>query len=68
MNMKTVHIKGICCKGCAKELENIFSNIYGVSNVEVSVDTCTVTYEGYVSNRVIIEALENTDYEVEKID
>jgi copper chaperone CopZ len=65
--MKKVLIKGICCKGCAKELEGIFSNIYGVSNVNVSVDDCNVTFDGYVSDRIILEALEETDYEVEDI-
>ncbi len=65
--MKTVIIKGICCKGCAKELEGIFNNIYGISNVKVSTDDCAVTYDGYVSNRVILEALEGTKYEVDKI-
>jgi len=65
--MKTVYIKGICCKGCAKELEGIFKNIYGVSKVEVSADDCTVKYEGYVSKKVILEALEGTKYEIDKI-
>ncbi|HOO43662.1 MAG TPA: heavy-metal-associated domain-containing protein [Bacillota bacterium] len=65
--MKKVYVKGICCKGCAKELEGIFNKIYGISNVQVSVENCTVTYDGYVSNRVIREALEGTKYEVEKI-
>lgn len=65
--MKKVYIKGICCKGCAKELEGIFNNIYGISNVIVSVEDCAVTYEGYVSKRIILEALEGTKYQVEKI-
>ncbi|MGE4378716.1 MAG: cation transporter [Candidatus Izemoplasmatales bacterium] len=65
--MKKVYIKGICCKGCAKELEGIFNNIYGISNVIVSVEDCAVTYEGYVSKRIILEALEETKYQVEKI-
>jgi len=65
--MKTVYIKGICCKGCAKELEGIFEKIYGISDVKVSTENCTVTYEGYVSNKVILEALEGTKYQVEKI-
>ncbi|MDD3128770.1 MAG: heavy-metal-associated domain-containing protein [Candidatus Izemoplasmatales bacterium] len=65
--MKLVYVNGICCKGCAKELEGIFKNIYGIKNVEVSVDSCTVKYEGYVSKKVILEALEGTKYTVEKI-
>lgn len=63
--MKKVIIKGICCKGCAKDLENIFKKIYGIKNVKVSYKNCTITYDGYVSDRVITEALENTDYEIE---
>jgi copper chaperone CopZ len=63
--MKKIIMKGICCKGCAKDLENIFKNIYGIKNVKVSVKNCTVTYDGYVSKRVILQALENTRYEVE---
>jgi copper chaperone CopZ len=65
--MKKVYIKGICCKGCAKELEGLFEKIYGISNVNVSTENCTVTYDGYVSNKVILEALEGTKYQVEKI-
>jgi copper chaperone CopZ len=65
--MKTVYIKGICCKGCAKELEGIFENIYGISNVKVSTEDCAVTYDGYISEKVILEALEGTEYKVEKI-
>ena len=64
--MKKIIMKGICCKGCAKDLENIFSQIYGLKNVKVSFKNCTVTYDGYVSKRVILLALENTNYEVEK--
>lgn len=64
--MKKILIKGVCCKGCKKELEGIFSNIYGVKNVSVSMDDCSISYEGYVSKRVIEQALKGTDYEVEK--
>lgn len=63
--MKKIIMKGICCKGCAKDLENIFSQLYGLENVNVSYENCTVTYDGYVSKRVILQALENTSYQVE---
>gem|GEM_PF-560833 len=66
--MKKVYIKGICCKGCEKELTKIFSNIYGVKNVSVSQEDCTVSYEGYISERVIQQALKSTDYEIDKFD
>lgn len=64
--MKKVLIKGICCRGCAKSLEKIFNDIYGIKKVSISIDDCTVTYDGYVSKRVIEQALENTDFEIEK--
>jgi copper chaperone CopZ len=64
--MKKILIKGICCKGCKKQLENIFSNIYGVKNVSFSMDDCSVSYEGYVSKRVIEQALKDTDFEIDK--
>ena len=63
--MKKIIMKGICCKGCVKDLENIFNQIYGIENVKVSYEDCSVTYEGYVSKRVISQALENTGYEIE---
>ncbi|QWC00052.1 heavy-metal-associated domain-containing protein [Mycoplasmatota bacterium] len=66
--MKKVYIKGICCKGCKKQLENIFNNIYGIKNAVVSQDDCSITYDGYVSERVIEQALKGTDYEIEKFD
>ena len=65
--MKKVLIKGLCCKGCAKELKGIFENIYGVSNVRVSSEDCTITFDGYISNKVIYEVLEGTKYQVDKI-
>lgn len=64
--MRKLIIKGICCIGCAKELESIFNKIYGIKNVVVSQEDCSITYDGYVSKRVIEEALKKTDYEVEE--
>ena len=66
--MKTVYVKGVCCKGCAKELEGIFKKIYGISNVIVSTEDCTVRFDGFVSQKVIIEALQDTKYQVDKIE
>jgi copper chaperone CopZ len=65
--MKTVYIKGLCCKGCANELKGIFEKVYGISNINVSVENCSVSFDGYISKKVILEALEGTKYEVEKI-
>lgn len=64
--MKKLIIKGICCRGCKKQLETIFNNIYGIKNVRVSDEDCSISYDGYVSKRVIEQALKGTDYEVEK--
>ncbi|MFW5888898.1 MAG: cation transporter [Bacillota bacterium] len=64
--MKKVLLKGICCKGCKKQLESIFNNIYGVKNVTVSQEDCSVEFDGYVSKRVIEQALKETDFEIEK--
>lgn len=66
--MKKVKIDGMCCKGCANEVKHIFENLYGVSNVQVSKDRSYITFEGYVSKRVIEEALANTNYKLVKIE
>jgi copper chaperone CopZ len=64
--MKKIIIKGICCRGCKKQLEAIFNQIYGIKNVQVSQEDCSVSYEGYVSKRIIEQALKGTDFEIEK--
>ncbi|MBI9009620.1 MAG: heavy-metal-associated domain-containing protein [Tenericutes bacterium] len=66
--MKKAIIDGMCCKGCANEVKNIFEHIYGVSNVKISDDNSFVTYEGYVSKRIVQEALAKTNYELVKIE
>jgi len=65
--MKKAIVEGMCCKGCAEEVKHIFQNIYGVSNVQVNKDEDTVTYNGFVSKRVIEEALEETSYKLKSI-
>ncbi len=68
--MKKAKIKGMCCDGCAEEVKHIFKNLYGVSNVIVSREEETVEYEGFISKRVIEEALKGTSYsliEIEKV-
>ena len=64
--MNKVLIRGICCKGCKNQLENIFNNIYGIKDVVVSQKDCSVVYDGYVSKRVIEQALKETSFEIEK--
>ncbi len=66
--MKRAKIEGMCCTGCAQEVKNIFENIYGISNVSVAVDKSSVVYEGYVSKRIIEEALEGTNYNLTEIE
>ena len=65
--MKKAIVEGMCCKGCAEEVKHIFQNIYGVSNVQVQKDDDAVTYEGFVSKRVIEEALQDTSYKLKSI-
>jgi copper chaperone CopZ len=64
--MRKIIIKGICCRGCKKQLESIFNQIYGIKNVIVSQEDCSVSYDGYVSKRIIEQALKGTDFEIEK--
>jgi len=64
--MKKILIKGICCRGCEKQLEGIFEQIYGIKNVQVSQQDCSVSYDGYVSKRIIEQALRGTDFKIEK--
>ncbi|HPJ23866.1 MAG TPA: heavy-metal-associated domain-containing protein [Bacillota bacterium] len=66
--MKRAIVEGMCCTGCAEEVKHIFENIYGVSNVKVSIDTESVTYEGFVSKRVIDDALQGTGYTLKGIE
>lgn len=66
--MKKAFIDGIRCKGCAKEVQHIFENIYGISHVIVNVDDGYVQFDGHVSERVINEALAGTNYVLEKIE
>ncbi len=66
--MKKAYVEGIHCKGCAKEIQRIFENIYGVSDVSVSVEEGYVMFNGYVSENVILDALADTNYELTKIE
>jgi len=66
--MKKAIIEGMCCNGCAEEAKHIFTNIYGISNVSVSLDDESITYEGFVSKRVIEDALKGTSYTLVSIE
>lgn len=65
--MKKAIIKNICCEGCARDVKYILENIYGITNVYVSVDEGYATFEGYVSEKVITQALKEEGYQLEKI-
>jgi len=66
--MKKAIIDGMCCEGCANEVKHIFENIYGIKNVEISEDRTYVIYEGFVSKRIVQEALINTNYKLVNIE
>jgi len=65
--MKKIDVDGICCEGCAEEIKHIFENIYGVTKVSVSIEDSSITFGGYVSQRIIEEALLGTQYKVKEI-
>lgn len=65
--MKRAYIDEIHCKGCASELKHLFESIYGLSNITVCVEEDYVSYDGFVSERVIQEALANTKFKLIKV-
>ena len=65
--MKKAFISNICCEGCARDVKFILENIYGITNVTVSLDGGYATFEGYVSEKVISQALEEEGYHLDKI-
>jgi copper chaperone CopZ len=66
--MKKAIIDGMCCEGCARDINHIFKNIYGVTNVEVSLEGCYVLFDGFVSNDVISSALAVEGYKLLSIE
>ncbi len=60
-------ISNICCDGCARDIKYVLENIYGVSNVTVSKEDGYATFEGFVSEIVISQALQDEGYHLEKI-
>jgi copper chaperone len=65
--MKKAIIKNICCEGCARDVKYVLENIYGITNVFVSFDGGYATFEGYVSEKVVKQALSEEGYQLEKI-
>ena len=66
--MKKAIIDGMCCEGCARDIEHIFSKIYGVSNVSVSLEGCYVLFDGFVSKDLIHAALAEEGYRLLSIE
>jgi copper chaperone CopZ len=60
--MKKAIIEGMCCEGCAKDVKFILSNIYGISDINVSLSGGYATFEGFVSKEVISSCLSQEGY------
>lgn len=65
--MKKAFISNIHCEGCAKDIKNVLEHIYGISNVSVSFDEGYALFDGFVSDKVITQALIEEGYHLEKI-
>ena len=66
--MKKAIIEGMCCLGCAKDVKKILDGIFGISNVEVSLDGGYALFEGFVSTEVIAGALAPEGYRLIRIE
>jgi len=60
--MKKAYIEGICCEGCARDVKHILEGIYGITDVKVSCEDGSATFDGYVSSKVIEDALNSEGY------
>ena len=49
MMKKEYNLEGIKCAGCANTVKERFSNVQGVTNVEVSLENKVATVEGDAS-------------------
>jgi len=65
--MKKAIISNICCEGCARDIKYVLERIYGITDVTVSKEGGFATYEGYVSEKVISQALKEEGYHLDKI-
>ncbi|MDD3478219.1 MAG: heavy-metal-associated domain-containing protein [Candidatus Izemoplasmatales bacterium] len=66
--MKKAMISNICCEGCARDVKHVLEGIYGISEVQVSVEGGYATFEGYVSEKVIKQALSEEGYQLQKME
>lgn len=65
--MKKAIIENICCEGCARDVKHVLEGIYGISNVAVSLEGGFATFDGFVSEKVIAEVLEDEGYHLVQI-
>ena len=61
-------VNGMMCEGCENRVQNILKDIDGVDNVVAnhSDGSVRVSTNGNVDKNVLIEAIEDIGYEVEK--
>ncbi|MBN2504017.1 MAG: heavy-metal-associated domain-containing protein [Bacilli bacterium] len=65
--MKKAIIKGMCCEGCARDVKHVLESIYGITNVKVSCEDGTALFDGFVSKKIIEEALRKEGYQLTEI-
>ena len=63
---KEYNLEGIKCAGCANTVKERFSNVPGVTNVEVSLENKVATVEGDASVDALQASLEGTKYSIKK--
>ena len=63
----TVSAPEIVCGGCANSIKKAFSNVQGVSAVEVDVPNkkVTINHTSQISREEIVEVLDRADYSAE---
>lgn len=66
--MKKAIIEGMCCPGCAKDVKTILTGIFGISNVQVSLEGGYALFDGFVSKEVIADALAPEGYKLIRIE
>ena len=62
MTLKKAIISGMCCPGCAKDVSQVLSGIYGITDVKVYLSEGYATFEGFVSKEVIKSTLAEEGY------
>jgi copper chaperone CopZ len=60
--MKKIIIEGMNCQGCANDVFNILSGIYGLTSITVSYKEGHAMFDGFVSKEIIANALAQRGY------